>query len=229
MNSIKTYFAAHKTTIMLASAVLVIGAKSLSFAAQNSQAPVMEMPSQQQMMQHQGGQMPQGYNQQMPQGYGQQMPQQDAGFFSQWFGGEEEQGADYNAYNNAANAGQGGYNNSYGGGAQAGYNTGGYTGNGYNPSAGTSYSGGADYTSYQQPNTDGSHERFIDAMREETKYADADGNTYKLGSGYDYNYVNSSTNEAVQTNDASVTPGAYSSYTSVSAVDYSNSSSATSE
>ncbi|HLP49783.1 MAG TPA: hypothetical protein VK154_02805 [Chitinophagales bacterium] len=231
MNTIKTFFAAHKTTIMLASAALVIGAKSLSFVAQNNQAPVMDMPTQEQMMQYQGGQMPQGHNQQMPQGYGEQMPQQGGGFFSEWFGGEEGQGGDYSAYNNAANAGQ-----NYG--AQSvyntgGYSTGGYHGGGYNPSAGagtpSAYSSGADYTSYQQPNTDGSHERFIDAIREETKYNDADGNSYKLSSGYDYNYVNSSTNEYVQTNDASVTPSAYSSYSAVTPSDYSSSSSTTNE
>ncbi|HLP21447.1 MAG TPA: hypothetical protein VK174_14140 [Chitinophagales bacterium] len=224
MNAIKTFFAAHKTTIMLASAALVIGAKSLSFVAQNNQAPVMDMPTQEQMMQYQGGQMPQGYNQ--------QMPQQRGGFFSEWFGGEEGQGGDYSAYTNAANAGQN-YGDGYGGGRQAGYNTGGgYTGSSYNPSAGgaasTSYTGGADYTSssvYNQPYTDGSHERFIDAIREETKYNDADGNSYKLSSGYDYNYVNSSTHEYVQTNDASVTPSAYSSYSAVTPSDYSSSSS----
>jgi hypothetical protein len=214
MNAVKTFFTAHKSTIMIASAALVIGAKSVSYMAQNSQAPIMNMPNQQQMMQHS---MP---AQQMPQGYNQQMPQQQApGFFDSWFGGNEEV-ADYNAYNSGA--GQGAY---YGANA----------GGGYNPSAGatTGYTtgGGADYTNgwaEQQRMQDGSHERFVDAMREETKYGDAEGNTYKLSSGYDYNYVNSSTNEYVQTNDASVTPGAYSSYTAVSPVDYTSSSSTSS-
>lgn len=210
MNAVKTFFAAHKTTIMVASAALVIGAKSVAFMAQNSQAPVMNMPSQQQMVQHG---MPQ---QQMPQGYSQQMPQQQpAGFFDSWFGGNEET-ADFNTYNN--------------GGAQGAY----YGGNAgvYNPSAGvsTGYNSGSgiDYTSgwaEQQRIQDGAHERFTDYIRDETKYNDADGNTYKLSSGYDYNYVNTTTNEYVQTNDASVTPGAYSSYTAVTPADYTGTSS----
>ena len=222
MSAIKTFFAAHKTTIMIASAALVIGAKSVSYVAQSSQAPMMNMPDQQQMMQHSmpGQQMPQGYNQQQPQ-------QQGGGFFDSWFSGDNETES-YNAYNTGGQ--QGGYYEGNTGGYNAGMQTGGY----YNPSAGsaatTGYTtgGGADYTSgwaEQQRIQDGSHERFVDAMREETKYGDADGNTYKLSSGYDYNYVNTTTNEYVQTNDASVTPGAYSSYTAVTPVDYTSSSS----
>lgn len=210
--SIATFFAAHKTTIIIASAALVIGAKAMSFTMQNNQ---YEMDGGQQQMQQRGyGQM------QMPQGYAQQAPQQNVGgqqgYFDSWFGGNDNEG------NQAANY-------------DGGYNTGGYTNtaggyNGNTGGAGSTYNAGntVDYTSgwaKQQEMQDGQHERFTDYIRDEAKYNDAEGNTYKLSSGYDYNYVNTTTNEYVQTNDASVTPGAYSNYTAVTPSDYSSSSS----
>ncbi len=224
--TIATFFAAHKTTIMIASAALVIGAKAMSFTMQNNQYE-MDGEQQQMMQQQQGGrQMQQGYNQQMPQqnGNGEQ------GYFDSWFGGNENEGAQGINYD-------GGYNNNNNQGSYANQsdNYSGYTpttNNNYGTgaySAGNNNSGNSvDYTSgwaKQQEIQDGQHERFVDAIRDETKYNDADGNSYKLSSGYDHNYVNTTTNEYVQTNDASVTPGAYSNYTAVTPSDYSSSSS----
>ncbi len=225
--TIATFFAAHKTTIMIASAALVIGAKAMSFTMQNNQYE-MDGEQQQMMMQQQqgGGQMQQGYNQQMPQqnGNGEQ------GYFDSWFGGNENGGAQGVNYD-------GGYNNNNNQGSYASQ-SGGYSG--YTPTTNNNYGTGAYSASNYNTNgslestsawqagqngQDGSHERFVDAMREETKYNDGDGNSYKLSSGYEHNYVNTTTNEYVQTNDASVTPGAYSNYTAVTPSDYSSSSS----
>lgn len=209
--TIATFFAAHKTTVLLASAALVIGAKAMPLAMQNNSAQMVA--GQQQM------QMQQGYNQQMPRQNGNEGP----GYFDSWFGGngnEEGEGLNYNTGSGYAN--QMGGNNSYmpavtntfnGDGAYSNYNAG----------------NAVDYTSgwaKQQESLDGQHERFTDYIRDEAKYNDADGNTYKLSSGYDYNYVNTTTNEYLQTNDAGVTPGAYSNYTAVTPGDYSGSSSA---
>jgi len=240
--SIKTFFAAHKTTIMLASAVLVIGAKSFSsMAVKNTEPQMQNMPPQQMQMQQPNGQMPQGYSQQMPQ---QNMNNQEEGFFDGWFdGGNEEE--NYNAYNNAseqgyngytggANNGGGYYNANTGGNYYSGTTGSGYSAAGtgsasyYNPSANQ-----VDYTSgwYKtQASQDAQHERFTDYIRDETKYNDAEGNTYKLTSGYDNNYVNTTNNTYVQTNDASFDPNTYSTstYTSVTPSDYSSSSSSTS-
>src|ERR1043165_1522984 len=170
---------------------------------------MMQQPMNGQMMPQ--GQMPQGS---MSRGYNQQMPQQNngGGFFDNWFGGDEE-----------ANYATG--NTSYYDGNTAGayYNTT-NSGTGYfNPSANEVDNTQAWFKN--QETQDRQHERFTDYIRDQTEYNDAEGNSYKLSSGYDYNYVNTNTNEYVQTNDASITPGAYSSYTAVTPSDYSSSSS----
>jgi len=216
--SIKTFFAAHKTTVMIASAALVIGAKSFSFIAeQNRQQTQMPVMPQQQMQQQPNGQMPQGYNQQMPQ---QNMNNQEEGFFDSWFSSNNEES--YNAYNNTG-SGYSGYTGGYAGNSYYNTNTG--SANYYNPSANQ-----VDYTSgwYKtQASQDAQHERFTDYIRDETKYNDAEGNSYKLSSGYDYNYVNTTNNTYVQTNDAGYDPNTYSTstYTAVTPSDYSSSSS----
>lgn len=208
--SIKTFFAAHKTTIMIASAALVIGAKSFSFMAENNRSQ-MQMPNmpQQQMMQQPNGQMPQGYNQQMPQ---QNMNNNGGGFFDSWFGGND-QNENYDAYNNAGNQNYSGYTGA--GNAGANY---------YNPNA-----GGADYTSnyYKtQAANDAKSEQFSDYMRDQANYEDGYGNTYKLNSGYSNTYVNTTTGEYYQTNDANSDPNqsSTSSWAAVTPSDYSSSS-----
>ena len=134
---------------------------------------------QQQQQQPQCEQMPQGYNQQMPQ---QNMNNEQENFYDSWFGGDDQQET-YNAYNNQSNQNYGGYNTADN--APANY---------YNPSANNTYSTAnnqVDYTSgwkEQQALQDGQHERFTDYIRDETKYNDEEGNTYKLASGYDNNY-----------------------------------------
>ncbi len=226
--SIKTFFAAHKTTIMIASAALVIGAKSFSSTAVNNTEPQMQNAPQQNM-QLPNGQMPQGYNQQMPQ---QGMNNNEEGYFESWFGNDNES-ENNSAYNNAANQN---YNDYYDGGNTGGgyYNT--NTGaNYYNSNTGSAYNynpsaNEVDYTSgwnKQQASQDAQHERFTDYIRDETKYNDEEGNTYKLTSGYDNNYVNTTNNTYVQTNDPSFDPNTYSTstYTPVTASDYSSSSS----
>ena len=211
--TIKTFLTSHKTTIMIASTALVIGAKSFSTLGYNNQQQ-MPAPQQQTMpQQEQSVQVPQGYNQQIPQ---QKMNNQQESFYDSWFV-EDNQQENYNTYNNQGNANYDGYTT--GGNAPTNF---------YNPSANNTYSTAnnpVDYTSgwkKQQALQDGQHERFNDYIRDETKYNDAEGNTYKLASGYDNNYVNTTNNTHIQTNDASFDPNAYSTstYTTVTPTDY---------
>lgn len=192
--SFATFFTANKTAIMLASAVLVISAKSFSFVAQNSQQPGDA-------------------------GLPEPMEQEEA-YYGQMDNQQTYNGSGYGVNENAN--------------GQA-YNTGGnYTAqyNNYAPAAITpSYNTGTgantvDYTSgweAQQRSQDAQHERFVDYIRDETKYNDAEGNSYKLSSGYDNNYVNTTNNTYLQTNDAGYDPNTYSTsaYTPVTASDYS--------
>lgn len=135
------------------------------------------------------------YSQQGMYRQGQQPPKQQ-GFFSRMFGGNENQAA-------------------------ASYNGGGYA----NAGTYTSNNNGADITSAyerQQAANDANAERFDDYILDQGKYEDGNGNTYKMSSQYNYNYVNETSGEAVQTNDASYNPGG--GYTAVTPSDYSASS-----
>ncbi len=142
-----------------------------------------------------------------PNTYGQQkqeQQQQSVGFFSRWFGSS-------NANNNPQ---QSNYINQQG--YTAGENSNGYTGVTNN---------GTDITSgyyKQQAANDASAEKFDDYIRDQGNYEDGNGNTYKMSSQYNNNYVNETTGEAVQSNDPSYNPGG--SYTAVAPSDYSASS-----
>ena len=202
--SIKTFFAAHKTTIIIASAALVIGSKAFSTIGHNNQE---QMP---QGYQNQGHQS-QGYQQQS---YAQQRPQQSrnngGGYFDSWFGGNN-QNENQGGYTDGGYQNQGAAN--YGGG-----NTG---ANYYNPTAGNNDVN--DNYWKQEAAKDRQAEKFDDYIRDQAEYTDGYGNNYKMNSGYDYNYVNTNTNEAIQTNDAGYDPNvsASSSYTAVTPSDYS--------
>ncbi len=198
---------------MIASAALVIGVKSFSTSGYNNQ-PQMPCAQQQNMPQQpQGKQMPQGYNQQMPE---QNMNNEQESFYDSWFW-EDNQQESYNAYNNQGEKNYGGCTT--GNNASANY---------YNPSANNTYSTAnnqVDYTSgwkEQQALQDAQHERFTDYIRDETKYNDEEGNTYKLTSGYDNTYVNTTNNTYIQTNDVRFDPNANSTstYTAVTPTDY---------
>lgn len=204
MSTIKTFFAVHQTKLMIAAAALVIGAKSASFMA-NENRQTATAP-QQQMYNPQGQpNMNQSYMN-APQ---QPQPTNGGEFWSNWFNDDEPtMPANNNTY----------YGNTY---MPNQYN--GYTGtNTYNTT-----NNNVDYTSgwyKQQAANDANHERFSDYITDQTKYEDGYGNSYKLSSGYDYNYVNSTTNEYIQTNDASYQPDAYSGYSAVTPSSYSSSS-----
>lgn len=211
--TIKTFLTSHKTTIMIACTALVIGAKSFSTSGYNNQQQ-MPAPQQQTMpQQEQSAQVPQGYNQQIPK---QNINNEQESFYDSWFD-EDNQQENSNGYNNQGNPNYSGYTTS--GNASTNYNS---------ASANNTYSTAnnqADYTSgwkEQQALQDGQHERFNDYIRDETKYNDAEGNTYKLASGYDNNYVNTTNNTYIQTNDASFDPNvnSTSSYTAVTPTDY---------
>lgn len=214
--SIKTFFETHKTAIMISSVVLVLVAKSVSMA---NQADVY------------GHSTPQGIN-------GQPAPQNNSGngFWSNVFNGNEEP---VNATTNYAtdpiqafygtDANQGYYGNA----GQTYYGT---TGNG----ASYTNTPAADYTSgyyAQQASNDRISENYSDYMRDQANYDDAYGNTYKLNSGYSNTYVNNTTGEYVQSNDANYDPnyGSTSSWSAVtpsssySSSSYSSSSSTESE
>lgn len=222
--SIKTFFAANKTAIMIGCATLVIAAKGLSFMGQQRQNENMNMPNQQ-MQQPMNGQM-QGNMNRAGNPYQQQMPQQmgnnqNGNFWGNMFSDDEQGYGDNNYGGYSNNAYGGGYsNNSYGG-----YTGGGYTGNSY--SAGSN--SGVDYTSgwyaTQQAN-DRMAEKFDDYITDQGRYTDENGNDYKMSSGYDYNYVNTTTGQSVQSNDAGYDPnvGSSYSYSSLTPSDYSSSS-----
>ena len=65
-------------------------------------------------------------------------------------------------------------------------------------------------------------EQVNDYINDQGNYEDGNGNTYKMSSQYSNNYVNTNTNEAIQTNDASYVPDA--GYTAVTPSSYSSSS-----
>lgn len=178
--TLKTFFAVHKTKIMIACASLIIGAKAMSFistqqlTAQN-QAPAVNVPQQQQA--------PARYNEQQAQ----QQQGNNAYATEQGYYGNEQ------TYNNA------GY---------ATYAT--YGGSAYNNAANNS---APDYTNNyynQQKSNDRTSANFSDYILEQANYSDGYGNTYKLNSGYDNSYVNTTTGEYMQSNDANYDPNAYS-------------------
>ena len=78
----------------------------------------------------------------------------------------------------------------------------------------------------QQRAYEAAFEKWDDYVLGYQNYNDADGNSYKLYSGYDNNYYNSTTGEYLQTNDASYDPNQYStsSWGSLTPSDYSSSS-----
>lgn len=184
--SIKAFYTAHKTAIIICAAVLVIGSKSFQEGFKSSYY--------EQTMENS-----------MYQPNGQQAQRQEAGFFGRIFGGTEAN-SNYN--------GNGNYTNQQGG----------YVSNGSN---GTYVSGNntADITSgyyKQQASNDRMAEQFNDYINDQGNYEDGNGNTYKMSSQYSNNYVNTNTNEAIQTNDASYVPDA--GYTAVTPSSYSSSS-----
>ncbi|MFN8286949.1 MAG: hypothetical protein U0V74_09370 [Chitinophagales bacterium] len=228
--SIKTFFAANKTAILIGCAAVVITAKSMSFYSQmnkESEAMVnqpqqMQQPQQQpngQMQQQAYGNMGGNYNNQAPQ---QMNNNQDGGFWGNMFGSDEESYGGNENNNGYANNGYTGYTNGYN--AYSNYN-GGYTntGNTYNSGSNVDYTSG--WYATQQAN-DRMHEKFTDYITDQGRYTDENGNDYKMSSGYDYNYVNTTTNQSLQTNDAGYDPNAYSSssYSSLTPSDYSSSS-----
>ncbi len=231
--SIKTFFAANKTAIMIGCAAVVVAAQSLNFYSRmnaennnGNQQQQMQQPVNNQMQQQAYGNMGgNGYQQQMPQ---QQQPMnanQESGFWGDMFGGEESYDGD-NAYN-------GGYtNNGYNGYTNAGSNYGSYN-NGYtgytNTGSGYNANSGADYTSgwyANQATNDRIHEKFTDYITDQARYTDENGNDYKMSSGYDNNWVNTTTNQSVQTNDYNYDPnvGSSYSYSNLTPSDYSSSS-----
>lgn len=189
--AIKTFIAAHKTAIGICAVVLVIGSKSFTQSFQEGFNSSYYGETEQQ---NQYGQNP-------------QQQQQQPGFFGRWFGGNnanQNQNANYNQNQGYAN--QGYANQQY------------YPQNGgsYTPATGN----GADYTSgyaAQQASLDRTSANYSDYIRDQANYEDANGNTYKLNSNYSNNYINNTTGEAVQSNDANYDPNAYStsSYTAV--------------
>lgn len=177
--AIKTFIAAHKTAIGICAVVLVIGSKSFTQSFEQG------FNDSYYGQQNQYGQNPQ-----------QQQQQQNQGFFGRWFGGNN---ANANQNSNQGQANQGYANNQP-----------------YYPSTGGNYTApannsGADITSgyaAQQASQDRTSANFSDYMRDQGNYDDGNGNTYKMNSNYSNNYVNNTTGEALQTNDASYDPNA---------------------
>ncbi|MFN8283503.1 MAG: hypothetical protein U0U67_09835 [Chitinophagales bacterium] len=180
--AIKTFIAAHKTAISICVVVLVIGSKSFT---QSFEQGFNDSYYGQQNHQNQYGPNPQQ----------QQQPQQNQGFFSRWFGGNNA----YQPQNNQGYANQGYANQQY-----YPQNSGNYT---------PANNSGADYTSgyaAQQASLDRTSANYSDYIRDQANYEDANGNVYKLNSNYSNNYINNTTGEAVQSNDANYDPNAYS-------------------
>ncbi len=196
-NALKTFLAANKTSIVLGATALVFGAKSLSLWAGMND---------QGMVQPTGIHQPDSGN---DNSYNQQAPAQRT----------NQDGYENSYEQNSAYYGNDGYN------SQGGYSNGSNNGSYY-----TGGNAGADYTSgwYAQQNAyDKKADQFSDYLLDQGNYTDGNGNEYKMSSNYNNNWVNTTTNEAIQSNDPGYDPNQYSSgsWTSVTPSDYSAGSS----
>jgi hypothetical protein len=195
----KNFFAVHKTKIMIACASIVIGANAASFASRqlaNAETTAPANSTQQTQQPNPQQQQQVNYNNHAPQN----APTANYNDYAEdetYYGDEANYQGNYNnAGGNVNYANYGGAYSNYAGGA-----------------ANYSNNSGADYTSgywAQQKSNDRTAENFSDYIRDQGNYSDGYGNTYKLNSGYDNNYVNTTTGEYTQSNDVNYDPNAYS-------------------